>query len=287
MRLSCELFPKVCQSCAAQKSLIPTLPANTETTILKEGWRSCAWQRARQCPGSEFSRALAACLDTEAGCGVLPKDLAGTDVAPERGHGLVTRLLHDDELAHAVHRRLGHASGAEGVPAEWINVHSGPSCSSLQELSNRVFVQAASRDMSIAADRPEDGTVGDFGSGEPLPERADRTRFLTGTEGQSHFASCTLLVRLRSADGDDDTVRGELQVIYMDTGQLRTPESSRESGQNQSCVSKAKKVLTPGGDDPADVCGKSVAHASSRRYRNRIVCPALPLVWRYWDTASR
>lgn len=65
---------------------------------------------------------------------------------------LMPRLFHDDELPHSVHRRLGHASVAKGVPAERINIHSGPSCSSLQELSNRVFVQAALRDMSIAAD---------------------------------------------------------------------------------------------------------------------------------------
>ena len=31
----------------------------------------------------------------------------------------------------------------------------------------------------------------------------------------------------------------------------------------------------------------SVAQASSRRYRNRIVRPALPLVWSSWDTASK
>jgi hypothetical protein len=58
MGFSCEHFPKVCPSCAAQKSLIPTLPANTEATILKEGWRCCAWQVARQRPGSDSSRAL-------------------------------------------------------------------------------------------------------------------------------------------------------------------------------------------------------------------------------------
>ena len=40
----------------------------------------------------------------------------------------------------------------------------------------------------------------------------------------------------------------------MDTGQLRAPESARESDQHQSCVSKAEQVLAPGGDDPADVC---------------------------------
>jgi hypothetical protein len=60
MRFSCEHFPKVCQSCAPQKSLIPTLPANTEARILKEGWRSCSWQLARQCSGSVSSRALTA-----------------------------------------------------------------------------------------------------------------------------------------------------------------------------------------------------------------------------------
>jgi len=87
-------------------------------------------------PGSEFSRALAVCLDPEAGRRILAKDLARPDIAPQSRHRLVTRLLHDDELAHAVHRRLGHASGAERMPAERINIHSGPGCSSLQELSN-------------------------------------------------------------------------------------------------------------------------------------------------------
>jgi hypothetical protein len=51
--------PENLSNCAAQKSLIPTLAANTEATILKEGWRSCAWQVPRQVPGSEFCRALA------------------------------------------------------------------------------------------------------------------------------------------------------------------------------------------------------------------------------------
>ncbi len=36
MGFSCEPFPRVCPSCAAQKSLILPLPANTEATILKK-----------------------------------------------------------------------------------------------------------------------------------------------------------------------------------------------------------------------------------------------------------
>jgi len=40
----------------------------------------------------------------------------------------------------------------------------------------------------------------------------------------------------------------------VDTCQLRPAKSARESHQNQSCVAKAEQILTPGGDDPADVC---------------------------------
>ena len=38
-------------------------------------------------PGSEFSRALAACLDPEAGRGILPKDLIHPDMATQRPDG--------------------------------------------------------------------------------------------------------------------------------------------------------------------------------------------------------
>ena len=206
MGFSCEHFPKLCQSCAAQKSLIPTLPANTEATILKEGWRSCAWQLARQRPGSEISRALAARLDSAAGRRILAKDLAGTDVTPQSRNGLVTCLAHDDELPHAVHRRLGHASGAEGVPAERINIHSGPSCSSLQELADGILVQTSPRDMAIAPNRPEDRALSNPGPVEPLAERADRASVGARPEGQTHFPSGALLVCLRFANADDDTL---------------------------------------------------------------------------------
>src|ERR1700691_3409970 len=37
--------------------------------------------------GSEFSRALAACLDTETRCCILPKDLIHPDMAPQRPDG--------------------------------------------------------------------------------------------------------------------------------------------------------------------------------------------------------
>ena len=107
--------------------------------------------------------------------------------------------------------------------------------------------------MSIAADRTEDWTVGNSGSGEPLAERVDRTRFLTGSKRQALFPSGGLLVGLRFSDGDDDAVGGELEVTLGYTCQLRPAKSARESDQHQSCVSKAEQVLAPGSDDPPDV----------------------------------
>lgn len=40
----------------------------------------------------------------------------------------------------------------------------------------------------------------------------------------------------------------------MDTGELRAPESARESHQDKCGVPKTHQVLAPGSDDPADVC---------------------------------
>ena len=141
----------------------------------------------------------------------------------------MTRLAHDDEFPHAVHRRLRDASGAERVPAERINIHSGPRSSPLQELSNRVSVQAASRDMTVSLNGPEDRAFLNPGPIEPLAQRQDWTCLGARSEGQAHLASGALLVRFRLADGNDDAVRGELKVTYMDGGEFRAPEAACES----------------------------------------------------------
>jgi hypothetical protein len=140
------------------------------------------------------------------------------------------------------------------MPAELLDLQSRPAGCTLEELADGIGVQAAPRNMTVSSNRPEDRAFSNPGPVKPLAQSPDRARILTGTKGQANFLFGALLVCLRFGDVDDDTVGGELQVIYMDTGQLRAVESSRESGQNQSCVSKAQKVLTPGGDDPADVC---------------------------------
>ena len=118
-------------------------------------------------PGSEFSRALAACLDSEAGRRVLAKDLAGPDIAPQSRNGLVTRLAHDDELAHAVHRRLGHAACAERVPAERINIQFRPEL----QLSSGAFRSSLCAGRAAIHDRISEPT-GRPGLLESRPGRA-------------------------------------------------------------------------------------------------------------------
>lgn len=214
---------------------------------------SCAWQLARRDPGSESSRALAAYLDSEAGGSVLAKDLARPDIAPQRRNGLVPRLTHDDELADAVHRGLSHAACPERMPTEFVDLQSRPHRCTLQKLADRILVQAAPRNMTVSLNGPEDRAFSNPGPVEPLAQRTDGTRILTGSEGQAYVSSGALLVCLRLANADDDAIDGELEVTYIDGGQLRAPKSSRKSGQHQCGVSNPEKVSAPGGDDPADV----------------------------------
>jgi hypothetical protein len=188
-----------------------------------------AWQFARQCPISEISRALAACLDPEAARGILAKDLAGPYIATQRRNCLVPSLPHDHELPEAVHGGLGDPACTEGVPAEFLHLQSRPACCTLEELADRIPVQAAPRYMTISSNGTEDRAFSNRGPVEPLAQRADRARILAGTEGHTHFPSGALLVCLRLADGDDDTVGGELQVTYIDEGKLRTAKSACES----------------------------------------------------------
>ena len=204
-------------------------------------------------PRSEISRALAACLDPEAGRRVLAKDLAGPYIAPQRRNGLVTRLLHDDELVNAVHRGLRDAECPERMPAERPHPQSHPAGCTLEELADRIPVQAAPRYMTVSSNGTEDRAFSNRGPVEPVAQRPDWASILTRTEGQTHFPSGALLVCLRFADGDDHAVGREFQVTYIDAGQLRPAKSSRKSDQDKCGVPKAEKVFTAGGDNPADV----------------------------------
>jgi hypothetical protein len=109
----------------AQAPFCATIFLSISFRISALGWRFCAWQLVREGPGSEISRALAACLDSEAGRRILAKDLARADIATQSRNRLATRLAHDDELPHAVHcglvthpaRRECPPSGSTLIPA--------------------------------------------------------------------------------------------------------------------------------------------------------------------------
>ena len=207
---------------------------------------------ATQDPGSEFSRALAACLDPEASCSILAKDLARPDIAPQSRNRLVTRLAHNHKLPHTVHRGLRDASGAERVSAELLDLQSRPAGCTLEELADGVLVQAAPRYMTVSSNGTEDRAFSNPGPVEPLAQRSDRASVGARPKGQSHFASCTLLVSLRLADVDD-TVGGELEVTSIDEGKLRAAKSARETDQDKCGIPEGEKIFAPGGDDPADV----------------------------------
>ncbi len=97
-------------------------------------------ERAVETSGKCFFSVLCELLDSETRCRILAKDLARADIAPQSRNRLVPRLAHNDELADAIHRRLGDASGAEGVAAELLRLQSGSRGCTLEELADRVSV---------------------------------------------------------------------------------------------------------------------------------------------------
>ena len=107
-------------------------------------------------------------------------------------NGLVTRLTHDDELAQTVHRGLGNAARPAGC--------------TLEELADRIGVQATPRYMTVSLNGRKTGPSRVAAVSSHWRSGADRTRFLTGTEGKTHFSSGALLVSFRLANLVDDAV---------------------------------------------------------------------------------
>ncbi len=116
------------------------------------------------------------------------------------------------KLADAVHGGLGDAARPERVASELLDLQSRPAGCTLEELADRVPVQAAPRNMTVSSNGPKDRAISNPGPVEPLAQRTDRAGILTGAEGQTHFPSGALLVCLRFTDGDNHTVGGELEV---------------------------------------------------------------------------
>ena len=221
---------------------------------MKEGWRSCAWQLARQRPRSEFSQTLV--LDSEAGRGVLTEHLTVPDIVPQVLDSLVARMAHNHKFPYAVHGALGNASCAEAVATECVHLLVGQRGGSLQELANRVLVQTASRYVSIPSDRTEDRSLFDPGLCEPATQCSDRASLLAAPEWQAHLTPATFLVSLRFAKVGSHSVGREFQVTYIDAGQFRPPKTTRESNQQQCTIPKSEQVLSSRRHNLANVSSK-------------------------------
>ena len=100
--------------------------------------------------------------------------------------------------AHAVHRRLGDAACAEGVPAELLDLQSRLPAARLRSLPIESECRAP-RDVTISANRPEDRAFGNPGLVEPQTQRSDWASIQTRSKRQAHLAPRALLVSLRPA----------------------------------------------------------------------------------------
>jgi hypothetical protein len=183
--------------------------------------------------------------DTESGSGVAGEDLADADVAGEHLGRFMAGLAHDVALADAVHRRLGDASGAQRVAAQWLRLQAGAAGGHFENPADAVLVEPAAGELAMAGDSAEDRTGRDARIGEPVAQDADRAGFHLLPKGNADLAAGCLLIGLRAAQVDDEAVLGEGEVGEVDRGELGAAEGACEANQNQGPVAEALK--RPGG----------------------------------------
>ena len=199
-------------------------------------------------PEKPFSQGL----DTQPGGRIPRKHLPNADAAGKHGWRFVAGLAHDVALADSVHRRLGDASGAQAMAAQWLRLQTGAAGSPLQDPADAVLVEAAAGELTMTVDPAKDGAGGDARFGEPPAQHADRAGFLLLPKGNADLAAGGLLVGLRAAEINDEAVLGEGEVGKVDRGKLRAAEGAGEADKNQRPVTEAQQRLRAAGNDPAD-----------------------------------
>ena len=194
-------------------------------------------------------------LDAQPGGGVAGEDLADADVPGEHLGRFVAGLAHDVALADPVHRRLGDASGAQAMAAQRLRLQAGAAGGPLHDPADAVLVEAAAGGPAMAVNSAECGTIDDAGTGQPAAQGAHRTGCVLLPKGNADLAASCLLVGLRAAQVNDQTVLGEGEVGKFDRGQLRAAEGAGEADQNEFPVAEARERLGARGNDPANVGG--------------------------------
>ena len=187
-----------------------------------------------------FSGASFQGSDAEPGGGVAGEDPPDPDVAGKHLGRFMAGLAHDIALADSVHGGLGDASGAQAMASQWFRLQTGAAGGALQDPADAVLVEPATGDLANPVDPAKDGSGGDARRGEPMAQCADRASLLLLPKGNADLAAGCLLVGLRAAQVDDETVLGEREVGEVDRGELGAAEGAGEADENERPVAEAQ-----------------------------------------------
>ncbi len=192
-------------------------------------------------------------LDPEARRRVVREHLPDADVLGQSLRGLVPGLAHDVALVGAVHRCLRRAAGAQRVPAQGLCLHPRAPCSPLQNPADRRAMDAARGEIAVTIDGAKDGPRFDMRFLQPPAQRTDRTRRRVLPERNTDLPAACLLIRLRAAQIDDQSVPAERDIGEIDGRELGAAKRAREAGQDQRAIARTGEILRVMRDDPANV----------------------------------
>ena len=89
-----------------------------------------------------------------------------------------------------------------------------------------------------------------------MTQRADRAGVLVRSKRNADLSAGSLLVGLRPAQVNDDSVRGEGQIRDFDGRELRPSEGASKAHEDQRTVPGPEETVGAVFDDPADVGGE-------------------------------
>ena len=151
---------------------------------------------------------------------------------------------------------LGRTTGPQGVTAEGLGLHARATCGPLQNPADRRAMNAAPGEIAVPVDRAEHRSRLQVRCLQPLADGAHRTSRRVVPERNSDLAAAGLLVGLRAAQIDDQSVLAVGDIGDRDGCELRTAKRAGTADQDQRAIARAREVLRATGNDPANVGGE-------------------------------
>ena len=151
-------------------------------------------------------------------------------------------LAHDGHLGGAIEESLGGEAGAQAVAGIVGGIEIRRGRGALDQAGDGAGIQAARGHAAVAIHCSKSRTGGEARGGDLGAVTADRAGGGGRAVRQGYAASLPFRIRFRTPDANDQPVGGFGDVLDIQAGQFRAPESAGKADQQQSAAADADEA---------------------------------------------